>query len=470
MFKKQRLDLTQEVLRRLAVATFVLDARGTVLHWNDACEGLTGLRAQDVLGTSEHWRGFYGAARPCLADLVLARATGRQIDAAYTAINISDSGAGRAENWCQLPKGERRYLIIDAAPLRDETGQVVGVIETLQDMTAEVSARASVEAQQQALAEATAAQKKVMDDLAARLHRLAGGDLAIEIQTDFPKAYEGLKTDFNTAMHKLDAAMREIYEASVDVAGLTDGFSAAAEALTRRASQQAAALQASTAAYADIDSKMQRTFDLSREAADQAEATRDEATQSLAVVDEAVTAMHSIENSTKEIGRILSIIDEIAFQTNLLALNAGVEAARAGEAGRGFAVVAAEVRALAQRSADSARSIKKLINESTQAVSHGVALVNRTGAALNRMCGQVTAVSGRVNEMRGSTQDQVASLRDLSQSMNALDTATQQTAQEAGQTAQACVELDQEAARLAALVDRFQTSDKNVRRSPRRAA
>src|SRR5207249_6006135 len=108
------------------------------------------------------------------------------------------------------------------------------------------------------------------------------------------------------------------------------------------------------------------------------------------VVRQAIAGMGEIETSSRQIGQIIGVIDEIAFQTNLLALNAGVEAARAGDAGRGFAVVASEVRALAQRSADAAKEIKALISASSQQVERGVNLVGETGKVLERILTQVT--------------------------------------------------------------------------------
>ena len=121
--------------------------------------------------------------------------------------------------------------------------------------------------------------------------------------------------------------------------------------------------------------------------------------------------MGGIETSSKQIAKIIGVIDEIAFQTNLLALNAGVEAARAGDAGRGFAVVASEVRALAQRSADAAKEIKTLISTSTQQVDAGVRLVGETGNALGRIVAQVATMNTLVTEIAASAQEQAAGLR-----------------------------------------------------------
>ena len=138
--------------------------------------------------------------------------------------------------------------------------------------------------------------------------------------------------------------------------------------------------------------------------------SHDQATDGQQVVNRAVAAMDQIEASSKKIGDIIGVIDEIAFQTNLLALNAGVEAARAGDAGRGFAVVASEVRALAQRSADAAKEIKTLISASGQQVGQGVTLVNQTGTALQRIADQIGRLTHIAVEIEASSKEQATGL------------------------------------------------------------
>jgi diguanylate cyclase (GGDEF)-like protein len=140
------LDFSVRLMAQLVVPTFVLDADCRVLIWNKACERLTAIRAEEVIGTREHWRGFYDAPRPCLADLV---AQGRldEIDALYADWDRKDgvvelAHGRRAENWCVMPQaGTRLYLAIDAGPIYDESGKLVAVVETLRDMTAQKEAQ-----------------------------------------------------------------------------------------------------------------------------------------------------------------------------------------------------------------------------------------------------------------------------------------------------------------------------------------
>ena len=199
--------------------------------------------------------------------------------------------------------------------------------------------------------------------------------------------------------------------------------------LARRTETQAASLEETAAALEEITATVNKTADSTRHASEVFDATQAEAEKGGAIVREAVDAMRRIEHSTRDIGQIIGVIDEIAFQTNLLALNAGVEAARAGEAGRGFAVVASEVRALAQRSAEAAKEIKALISTSTAQVENGVVLVTETGAALERIVAQVGEVSQRGDRRSPPARsEQATGLSEVNRAVSQLDSMTQQNA------------------------------------------
>ena len=140
------LDFSVRLMEHLVVLTFVLDAECRVIIWNKACERLTGIEAAEVLGTQEHWRGFYDSPRPCLADLV-AQGRTAEIDALYSDHDHAGDGAivahgRRAENWCVMPQlGTRLYLAIDAGPIYDDAGKLIAVVETLRDITAQKTAQ-----------------------------------------------------------------------------------------------------------------------------------------------------------------------------------------------------------------------------------------------------------------------------------------------------------------------------------------
>jgi methyl-accepting chemotaxis protein len=314
---------------------------------------------------------------------------------------------------------------------------------------------------QTAQAEAVAERQRAeaVDAIAKGLAQLAQGDLTVRLTTQFAQAYEALRTNFNAAAERVQAAMKSIMLTTGAVGAGADEIAVASDDLSRRTEQQAASLEETAAALDEITTTVRKTASDAKEASDLVATARSDAQRSGEIVSQAVTAMTQIEGSSQKVGNIIGVIDEIAFQTNLLALNAGVEAARAGEAGRGFAVVAQEVRALAQRSAEAAREIKTLISTSTQQVGAGVDLVGQTGHALQRIVGQVASIDTLINAIAASANEQSTGLHEVNTAVNQMDQVVQQNAAMVEQTTAATHSLKGEAGELAALVGRFKVSD-----------
>ena len=173
------------------------------------------------------------------------------------------------------------------------------------------------------------------------------------------------------------------------------------------------------------------------------------------MVGKVVTTMSDIEQSSKKIAEIISVIDGIAFQTNILALNAAVEAARAGEQGRGFAVVASEVRTLAQRSANAAKEIKDLIETSVDKVADGSALVNQAGATMGEIVASVQRVTDIMAEISAASQEQSAGIEQVNQTITQMDEATQQNAALVEEATAAARSMEEQAHALAESVAVF---------------
>ncbi|ATQ68188.1 MULTISPECIES: globin-coupled sensor protein [Methylosinus] len=337
------------------------------------------------------------------------------------------------------------------------TGLVKAV---LVDMDLSISVYLETLSEQQRLADekraaTEAAQRHAVDVMARALDALAHGDLQRRIDEALDGGFDKIKGDFNNAVDKLREAFADVGSSANVIQSSSAEVSRAADDLARRTETQAASLEETAAALEEITATVNKTADSTRHASEVFDATKAEAEKGGAIVREAVDAMRRIEHSTRDIGQIIGVIDEIAFQTNLLALNAGVEAARAGEAGRGFAVVASEVRALAQRSAEAAKEIKGLISASTAQVENGVVLVTRTGEALEQIVRQVGDVSQVVTEIAAGSKEQATGLSEVNRAVSQLDSMTQQNATMVEETTAASHSVSHEAEDLARLISRF---------------
>lgn len=271
-------------------------------------------------------------------------------------------------------------------------------------------------------------QEVVVSRLAQALSDLTEGFLTHRICDTFPDEYEKIRVDFNDAIERLGMIVSLIAATSNEISEGAKLLLSSADELSQRTEGQAANLEQTAKSVDLLASAVSDTADQAGHVSMVADGARERARSSGRVVREAVEAMAEIERSSKAISSILSVIDDIAFQTNLLALNAGVEAARAGDAGRGFAVVAQEVRALAQRSADSAREIKSLIASSANHVEKGVRLVRITGETLDGIVASVEEVSEGVGTIASSAQAQASSLNEINDAVGKIDSVTQQNA------------------------------------------
>jgi len=360
---------------------------------------------------------------------------------------------------------------VEGAERGDELGGMARAVQIFKDaglekqrLEAEAAAQRGMTEQErlkneEMRAKSAKAQAEVVTFIGSGLEHLSAGDLTFQIGSPFAPEYETLRTNFNSAITQLQATMKTVVGRTHGLRSGGAEITQASDDLSKRTEQQAASLEETAAALDQITATVKKTADGAVEARKVVAIAKEDAEKSGAVVREAVGAMTRIEESSREIGQIIGVIDEIAFQTNLLALNAGVEAARAGDAGKGFAVVASEVRALAQRSAEAAKEIKSLISASNEQVSQGVELVGQTGRALSRIAEQVAQINGVVAEIAASAQEQATGLHQVNAAVNQMDQVTQQNAAMVEEAAAAAHSLREETDGLSQLISQFRVGD-----------
>jgi methyl-accepting chemotaxis protein len=284
-----------------------------------------------------------------------------------------------------------------------------------------------------------------LDDLAEMLGSLADGDLTRRIAGDYQGRFAVLKDNANTTAERVGMTIAQIKQAGQEVASAAAEISASTTDLSRRTEEQAASLEETSSSMEEMAATVKKNADNAKLASQFASETQTMADRSGQVVAAAVNAMSRIDDSSRKIVDIITVIDEIARQTNLLALNAAVEAARAGDAGRGFAVVAAEVRSLAQRSSQAAKDIKDLITNSGSQVKDGVDLVNQTGSSLGEIVASIKKVVDLVADIASASAEQATGIDQVNKALTQVDQLTQQNSALVEENAATAKTLEQQA-------------------------
>jgi methyl-accepting chemotaxis protein len=402
----------------------------------------------------------------CLAVIMAAVIGAIALGIVIAQVGITSPMAKLRERMTRLADGETDSDV-PGLDRNDEVGQMAGAVEVFRNSAIE---RVRIEAKAEADRNLTDDERREREAQKAReaaelsrtaemlgdgLRRLAAGDLASRIDVPFAEHLEGLRSDFNHSVEKLNEAMRAVGANAQAIGAGASEIRSSADQLSKRTEQQAASIEETAAALEQITTTVKDAARRAQEASQLVAHTRAGAEKSGEVVRSAVDAMQQIEQSSVEIGNIIGVIDDIAFQTNLLALNAGVEAARAGEAGKGFAVVAQEVRELAQRSANAAKEIKALIITSGAHVATGVALVGETGKALDAIVHEVQEINQHVHAIAEASREQSTGLQEINTAVNTMDQGTQQNAAMVEESTAASHNLATEAAALNELLSQF---------------
>jgi len=223
--------------------------------------------------------------------------------------------------------------------------------------------------------------------------------------------------------------------------------------------EQAAALEETSATMDEMNSAVQNNTENAKQATGVAREVQTKATQGTKVMQQTIEAMNAIQQSSHKIADIVTLIDGIAFQTNLLALNAAVEAARAGDHGRGFAVVAGEVRALAQKSAEAAKDIKGLIEESVGRIDQGTKLASESGEMLNGITSAVEQVTQMIDHIARASSEQSEGVSQVHKAIADIDQVTQQNAALVEETSAASESMSEQAANLSRDMAFFNTGN-----------
>lgn len=282
-------------------------------------------------------------------------------------------------------------------------------------------------------------------------NKLAEGDLTSRIDPKYSERKDEvgtLVTSINAANEKLEKMITSIISAMQNLYYATEQISAGNQNLSQRTTEQASSLEEIASTIEETTAAITQNTDNARHANSTSLASYEVAEKGGELVNSAVSSINEISDSSKRIGEIISVINEIAFQTNLLALNAAVEAARAGEQGRGFAVVAGEVRNLAQRSGTAAKQIGELIRESIEKIDKGTEQANHSGDAIGEIIKSIKNVSQLISEITAASDEQKSGIDQINTAIMELDNMTQQNAALVEETASASEEMASQALEL----------------------
>ncbi|WP_292992283.1 methyl-accepting chemotaxis protein [Pantoea sp.] len=287
------------------------------------------------------------------------------------------------------------------------------------------------------------------------IQHIAQGDLTQPIVVEGRNEMTQLAASLHDMQQSLVRTVTNVREGSDAIFTGASEIASGNNDLSARTEQQAASLEQTAASMEQLTATVKQNAENARQASQLAHSASETAEKGGNVVAGVVKTMSEIAGSSKKIADITSVIDGIAFQTNILALNAAVEAARAGEQGRGFAVVAGEVRSLAQRSAQAAKEIKGLIDDSVNRVNVGSQLVGTAGETMSDIVSAVTRVTDIMGEIASASDEQSRGIDQVGQAVTEMDRVTQQNASLVEESAAAAASLEDQASRLSQAVSVF---------------
>jgi methyl-accepting chemotaxis protein len=383
----------------------------------------------------------------------------------------------------QIVVGGRTFALI-ANPVLSDSGERIGSVVEWNDRTAEVEAEKEVNRIVQGAAMGDFSTRMDLNgktgffrqlsegmntlletsetglnEVVRVLSALSRGDLTDKITNEYAGTFGKLKDDANATADNLKEIVMQIKEATDTINTASKEIAVGNSDLSQRTEEQASSLEETASSMEELTSTVKQNAENAKQANQLAKGASDIALKGGEVVGKVVETMSSINDSSRKIVDIISVIDGIAFQTNILALNAAVEAARAGEQGRGFAVVAAEVRNLAQRSAAAAKEIKTLIGDSVEKVEGGTKLVDEAGKTMEEIVTAVKRVTDIMSEISAASMEQSSGIEQVNQAITQMDEVTQQNAALVEEAAAAAESLEEQAQNLMESVSIFKLAD-----------
>lgn len=308
-----------------------------------------------------------------------------------------------------------------------------------------------------------------INEAAAVLERVADRDLTARVTGDYRGDHAKIKESLNRAIENLDDGLGQVGLASEQVSAAAGQISTGSQSLAEGASEQASSLEEISSSLEEMASMTQQNTENSEQAKGLSLTARKSADEGTEAMRRMTQTIGKIKSSSDETAKIVGTIDEIAFQTNLLALNAAVEAARAGEAGKGFAVVAEEVRNLAQRSAEAAKTTADLIDESVRNADNGVKVTEEVGNILNEIANGSRKVSDLIAEIAAASTEQSQGISQINTAVSELDKVTQQNAANAEESASAAEELNGQSSEMQSMVAQFSLTNRGEVPPPKTA-
>ncbi|MGY4303134.1 methyl-accepting chemotaxis protein [Bradyrhizobium sp. USDA 4369] len=436
---KYATDITSDVIRNAdfagqidainkaqAVIQFTLD--GKILDANDNFLNTLGYSLAEIKG--QHHSIFVDVAYRSSTEYrmfwdKLARGE-------YEAGQYRRIGKGGREVWIQASYN----------PIMGPDGKPFKVVKYATDVTEQVKAS-------EALQTAVRQTQAVVD--AAK-----NNDLRERIPTDGKSGEIGQLCDgVNGLLDTMSSILADVLESSQTLSSAAREIANGNTDLSQRTEEQAASLEETAASMEELTSTVRQNAENAQQANKLASSASDVAIRGGTVVAEVVQTMEGITHASRKIADIIGVIDEIAFQTNILALNAAVEAARAGDQGRGFAVVAAEVRNLAQRSANAAKEIKGLISDSVSKVESGSRLVDTAGKTMEEIVQSVKRVTDIMAEISAASQEQRGGIEQVNNAVTQMDKVTQQNAALVEEAAAAAKSMEEQTETMSEMVGRF---------------